>query len=363
MTTAVSNRPLIKNGSKGTDVARIQTALQNAGFSPGSVDSDFGSKTEDAVRNFQKAHNLEVDGIVGESTWVLLQKYSKVHVAQPGDSLWKIAQNHNVSVDAIKKANPNIDEKNLPIGQEVHIPNAGGAVNATPQVQKYKIQPGDSFWKIAQNYNVSEDSIKKANPNIDEMNLPIGKVIDIPNARGGGEPTPQPHTSPSGERFKKAWIFFKNSGFSDGATAGIMGNLKHESTTLDPHQIQHNPRTGKPDKRYPGRGIAQWESKETPIHSRWAGRWEELVNWANNHGKNEYALQTQLEFIMYELEHEPATVSLLKKYGGVPGLKKLGINDALIAFLRCFERAGTEALGTRKQYAYELYNQFKGVKV
>ncbi|MEJ9162569.1 peptidoglycan-binding domain-containing protein, partial [Paenibacillus graminis] len=70
MTTAVSNRPLIKNGSKGPDVSRIQTALQNAGFSPGSVDSDFGSKTEDAVRNFQKAHKLEVDGIVGDNTWV-----------------------------------------------------------------------------------------------------------------------------------------------------------------------------------------------------------------------------------------------------------------------------------------------------
>ncbi|WP_440971191.1 peptidoglycan-binding domain-containing protein [Peribacillus frigoritolerans] len=40
----------MKRGSKGQDVASIQIALQNAGFSPGAIDSDFGLKTDQAVR-------------------------------------------------------------------------------------------------------------------------------------------------------------------------------------------------------------------------------------------------------------------------------------------------------------------------
>ena len=34
-----------------------------------SVDSDFGPATEAAVRAYQKANHLEVDGEVGEKTW------------------------------------------------------------------------------------------------------------------------------------------------------------------------------------------------------------------------------------------------------------------------------------------------------
>jgi len=33
------------------------------------IDCDFGSKTQEAVKNFQIRYNLEVDGIVGKETW------------------------------------------------------------------------------------------------------------------------------------------------------------------------------------------------------------------------------------------------------------------------------------------------------
>ncbi len=50
MTTAVITPPTIKIGSKSQDVGSIQTALQNEGFSPGRIDSDFGSKTDALVK-------------------------------------------------------------------------------------------------------------------------------------------------------------------------------------------------------------------------------------------------------------------------------------------------------------------------
>jgi peptidoglycan hydrolase-like protein with peptidoglycan-binding domain len=41
-----------------------------------TVDGVFGRKTEVATRNFQSAHHLKIDGIVGPKTW---QKAQELH--------------------------------------------------------------------------------------------------------------------------------------------------------------------------------------------------------------------------------------------------------------------------------------------
>lgn len=58
----------LKKGDKCDEVARLQSLLNKNGYSL-VEDGDFGSKTEEAVKAFQKQHNLEVDGIVGRQTW------------------------------------------------------------------------------------------------------------------------------------------------------------------------------------------------------------------------------------------------------------------------------------------------------
>jgi peptidoglycan hydrolase-like protein with peptidoglycan-binding domain len=58
----------IQKGSKGDDVLEIQKKLQAKGFDPGPIDGIFGSKTDSAVRRFQEANKLQVDGIVGPET-------------------------------------------------------------------------------------------------------------------------------------------------------------------------------------------------------------------------------------------------------------------------------------------------------
>ena len=60
----------LKKGYKGDDVKAMQSALISAGFSCGScgADGDFGSGTEKAVKAFQKAKGLSVDGIAGKKT-------------------------------------------------------------------------------------------------------------------------------------------------------------------------------------------------------------------------------------------------------------------------------------------------------
>ena len=54
---------LLKNGSKGDDVKRLQTKL---GL---TADGAFGPGTEKAVKQWQSTNGLTADGIVGDGTW------------------------------------------------------------------------------------------------------------------------------------------------------------------------------------------------------------------------------------------------------------------------------------------------------
>ena len=54
-------------GSTGADVEQVQIALVALGY-PIAVDGTYGPRTEAAVRDFQAANDLEVDGIAGPDT-------------------------------------------------------------------------------------------------------------------------------------------------------------------------------------------------------------------------------------------------------------------------------------------------------
>ena len=62
---------IIKRGDKGNDVLTLQKALNKHGYNL-VEDGDFGSKTEIAVKDYQKVNGLAVDGVVGNKTWVAL---------------------------------------------------------------------------------------------------------------------------------------------------------------------------------------------------------------------------------------------------------------------------------------------------
>ena len=68
-TTTVVGRPMVSYGSRGDAVCKLQELLNAKGYTCGSVDGIFGSKTYAAVLAFQKANGLGADGIVGPLTW------------------------------------------------------------------------------------------------------------------------------------------------------------------------------------------------------------------------------------------------------------------------------------------------------
>lgn len=72
---AVKVRPILRRVEERVDdpaVRELQGALNAAGFGPVDVDGWFFDQTAGAVRDFQRARGLLVDGIVGPKTWAAL---------------------------------------------------------------------------------------------------------------------------------------------------------------------------------------------------------------------------------------------------------------------------------------------------
>ena len=67
--TPVTTQPMLRTGSRGDAVRKLQEMLNAKGYTCGNVDGIFGSKTYAAVLAFQKANGLAADGIVGPLTW------------------------------------------------------------------------------------------------------------------------------------------------------------------------------------------------------------------------------------------------------------------------------------------------------
>ena len=80
--TATPASSSLKKGATGSEVRSVQQRLKELGYLSGSVDGDFGSGTENAVRAFQAANGLTVDGVVGKRTLDKLNSNNAVTAAK-----------------------------------------------------------------------------------------------------------------------------------------------------------------------------------------------------------------------------------------------------------------------------------------
>jgi LysM repeat protein len=111
-------------------------------------------------------------------------KNFKTHVVEKKETLYSISKKYNVNVEEITKANPGI-ETGLKEGQTLKIPVSGNTaqeVPATPVAKGskiHKVEPKETLFGISKKYNVSVDDIKKANPELID-GLKEGMEIIIP---------------------------------------------------------------------------------------------------------------------------------------------------------------------------------------
>jgi len=66
--TGPESRPQGTTSMPSNDVKKIKEALKARGHDPGSIDDKMDSKTQQALRDFQKANNLPVTGMVDQQT-------------------------------------------------------------------------------------------------------------------------------------------------------------------------------------------------------------------------------------------------------------------------------------------------------
>lgn len=98
---------------------------------------------------------------------------SNYYTVKSGDTLWKIANANNTTVDAIKSAN-NLTSNSLTVGQLLMIPTKTSGSNENT----YTVKSGDSLWKIANQFNMTVAELKRLN-NLATDSLQVGQILKI----------------------------------------------------------------------------------------------------------------------------------------------------------------------------------------
>ncbi|NJM72966.1 MAG: peptidoglycan-binding protein [Scytonema sp. RU_4_4] len=70
--------PILKQGSKGELVKKVQERLTIGDYYNGKIDGEFSNRTERAVKALQKHTGLPVDGIIENRTWFELSLINTV---------------------------------------------------------------------------------------------------------------------------------------------------------------------------------------------------------------------------------------------------------------------------------------------
>ena len=110
-----------------------------------------------------------------------------MYTAVRGDSLFKISQVYNTTIDRLIRDN-NLKSASLNIGQVLNVPGS-----------TYTVKKGDTMFLIAQKYNIPFSTLRRAN-NIYTDQLNIGQVINLPTAEAVIAENPSP-TSTSSESY------------------------------------------------------------------------------------------------------------------------------------------------------------------
>lgn len=116
---------VLKLGSTGSDVMKMQAVLKKTGYGPAIVDGVFGNETKQAVIKFQRNNSLASDGVVGGQTFKILDRFYlgyDIYTIRNGDSVYNIAKAYYTTVNRIITANPGLNFNNLLIGQKIIVP-------------------------------------------------------------------------------------------------------------------------------------------------------------------------------------------------------------------------------------------------
>ncbi|WDM77341.1 peptidoglycan-binding protein [Xanthomonas cucurbitae] len=107
----------LEQGERGESVKQLQSQLAQLGATgrdgkPLQADGDFGGNTKFAVEQFQRAHGLQVDGVVGQQTRAALGQAVSQHATKAADQT--IAQAQATSAPAASSSPPLLSDPRHP---------------------------------------------------------------------------------------------------------------------------------------------------------------------------------------------------------------------------------------------------------
>ena len=125
-----------------------------------------------AINNLSTT-NLSIGQVLKISTSDSGEENKNYYIVKSGDSLYKIANMFNTTVNELKSLN-NLNSNLLSIGQRLIVP---GSQN---NEEIYIVQRGDTLYSIARKYNTTVTAIQSLN-SLATSTLSIGQQLLIPN--------------------------------------------------------------------------------------------------------------------------------------------------------------------------------------
>lgn len=118
-----------------------------------------------------------------------------IHAVKKGETVYSVARAYGIAAQDLLRENPSAGE-GLKEGQSIRIPerlvDTAPAANIPEIPQRprnenlyiyHKLQAGETVYRLARIYNVTENDIVRSNPGIDISKLPLGYEIAIPRQK------------------------------------------------------------------------------------------------------------------------------------------------------------------------------------
>jgi membrane-bound lytic murein transglycosylase D len=100
------------------------------------------------------------------------------HIVKSGESLLIIANRYNTTVKNIQELNK-LNTINLHIGQVLFIQKQHGSDQPSDIVKKYRVKSGDNLFRISQNHNMSLDRLMRINKLTPKSRIHVGQYIVV----------------------------------------------------------------------------------------------------------------------------------------------------------------------------------------
>lgn len=140
------------------------------------------------------------------------------HVVEPKETFFGLAQKYSISIDDLKRYNLELYTRELKENERITIPlfnkNPEMVQKGVQGQKRYVVKPQETLWKIAKNHNVSVEELERINKKekgFNPNNLKEGQEIWIPaNAVDSSEPAPT--TLPSANTTNDPILYFVEKG-------------------------------------------------------------------------------------------------------------------------------------------------------